>query len=209
VRFLFASYKQNYLHTPKRLIKIRMARTKQLKLFEFDTRTSFGGTLNLGKRKVLRPLDSKRPVHLIFKADQDDLLLRERALIEEVLRRNAAKLGLRIRTLAVNADHIHIVIEFPSREIFKKWIRAVTGVLARKIQGLSWRQLPYTEIVNWGRHLVRAESYVEENQSEANFILRSHRYVGTWRLHVGESMQSFETLGQSQPAVRSRIGRQN
>lgn len=165
-----------------------MPKQKQLKLFEFKTKTAFGGTLNRGKRKETRPLDSKRPAHLIFKAGRDDLLLAHRELVEAVLTRNAQKFGVRIRSLGTNADHIHIVIEFANREIYTKWVRAVTGVLARKIKGLSWKLLPYTEIVNWGRHLRTAENYVEKNRKEAQFILECHSYVDDHHRMARESV---------------------
>lgn len=165
----------------RRKVSSKTQKQRQLKLFEFETKTAFGGTLNLGRRKTVRPLDSARPVHLIFKADREDLLLANRDLVEQVLRRNGVRLGVKIRQVAVNADHIHIVIEFACRLVFTRWIRAVTGVLARKIEGLTWKQLPYTEIVNWGRHLKNTEYYLGQNQQEAEFILTRHQFVSSWR----------------------------
>lgn len=194
----FASQNKYYLLAQQGLVEVCMPRAKQLQLFEIKTKTAFGGSLNQGKRKEARPLDSTRPVHLIFKADQEDLLLANREMVERVLRHNAGKLGVKIRSIAVNADHIHLVIGFLSRDTFNKWIRGVTGVLARKIKGLSWRQLPYTEILNWGRHLRRAENYVEENRSEAEFILTQHECVTRWKSRVEESVANFKVAGQSQ-----------
>src|SRR5687768_8954194 len=141
---------------------------KQLKLFEFKIQTAFGGELNLGKRKCARPLDSKRPLHLIFKAQTDELLLTHQALIQVTVERIAAKNGVRIQSLVIHADHIHIILEIPQRQIYNRWIRGVTGVLVRKIPGLSWKLLPYTQIVNWGRHLAGVHKYLEENRREAN-----------------------------------------
>ncbi len=84
--------------------------------------------------------------------------------------------------MAVNADHIHIIIEIPNRQLYNRWIRGVTGVLTRKIAGLEWRQLSFTEIVNWGRHLTGVHNYLDDNRREAEFILKSHLRVRHWRI---------------------------
>jgi len=162
-----------------------MKKPKQLALFETKITTAFGGSLNQGKRKQARPLDSKRPVHLILKAGREDLLLAHRNQVTVTISKNAGKLGVRICSMAVNADHLHLLIEFPNRELDSRWIRGVTGVLARKVPGLKWKLLPYTEVINWGRHLARVHRYVEGNRREAEFILEQHRYVAGIRQGVG------------------------
>jgi hypothetical protein len=44
---------------------------KAKKVFEdFKLRSAHGGALRAGKRKLSRPLDTRRPIHLILKASQ-------------------------------------------------------------------------------------------------------------------------------------------
>ncbi len=161
-------------------MKHKAREMKQLPLFDTKIKTAFGGTLNVGKRKGTRPLDSRRPVHLIFKAKSEELLLARRDLVRATIEKIGAKNGVRIQSMAVNADHIHIIIEIPNRQLYTRWIRGVTGVLTRKVPGLEWRQLPFTEIVNWGRHLSGVHSYLEENRGEGDFILETHSLVNRW-----------------------------
>ncbi len=90
-----------------------------------------GGDHKLGQRKTLRPLACDRPIHLILKAReafQADI----GAAVLENARRIAEKFRIRIFDHAVGHDHVHLVLKIPHRREYVKFIRALTGVLARK-----------------------------------------------------------------------------
>lgn len=123
---------------------------KQLKLFSMKNTIEFGGSLLAGKRKTVRPFDSTKPLHLVLKATNPFALLQNRKGVEQIISKYATKLGIHVYDIAVNADHIHLVIR-GRRELYHRWIRAVTSVLVRKIAGLKWKFRPYTRIADWGR----------------------------------------------------------
>lgn len=125
---------------------------KQLNLFSDKKEVQFGGSLIEGKRKTARPFDSTKPIHLVLKATNPFVLLKYRSEVEKVLKSYAAKIGIHIYDVAVNADHIHLVIR-GRRDFYLRWIRAVTSILVRRFIGLKWKFRPYTRIGAWGRGL--------------------------------------------------------
>ncbi len=125
-----------------------------------------GGDHKLGQRKTLRPLACDRPIHLILKAReafQADI----GAAVLENARRIAEKFRIRIFDHAVGHDHVHLVLKIPHRREYVKFIRALTGVLARKFGKGFWKELPYTRVASWGRDYSNLSRYLEQNRLEA------------------------------------------
>jgi hypothetical protein len=124
-----------------------------------------GGELSLGKRKTLRPLASKRPLHLVLKSRRS--LWRHRPVIEGDVKHLAKKFGLRLYSLAVAHDHAHLLVKVPGRREYHAFIRSLTGLLARKLGRGLWRLLPFTRIANWGKDFIQLKKYLEKNRDEA------------------------------------------
>lgn len=134
----------------------------------------YGGSLLKGKRKSARPLDSKKPLHLVLKATNSFALLRNQKLIEQLNAKMSQRFGVKVYSIAVQADHIHLNISFASRRIYTMWIRALTGALARKIQKLKFKFLPFTRIGSWGRDFKTVQNYILKNRIEGDFLLTAH-----------------------------------
>ena len=101
----------------------------QLKLFDEKTEKEFGGALNRGRRKSARPLDPTRPIHFILKATNSHELLANRVFVEEKARALAARFGVRVYALVVNADHVHMILKISRRDLYARWVRGLTGRL--------------------------------------------------------------------------------
>ncbi len=67
----------------------------------------FGGSLNLGKRKSLRPLSTKVPIHLVIKSNQKDAFNPSSASVKKLIEITAKKFGIRIYEVALNWSHVH------------------------------------------------------------------------------------------------------
>lgn len=152
----------------------------QLKLFEEKIEKEFGGSLNQGRRKLSRPLDPTKPIHFILKARDSADLLENRVYVEEKARSLAVKFGIRIYAVVVNADHVHFIIKISRRDFYNRWIRGLTGILARKMTGLKWKQLPYSRIASWGREYHTLRAYLDDNLDEVKFIEEAERTVKIW-----------------------------
>lgn len=146
---------------------------RQLNLFKEKIQREFGGSLLLGKRKAARPIDTKKSIHLVLKAKNSFALLRNKKTVEETLRKYAQKFGLTIYALGVQADHIHLEIKVPSRELYVRWVRAITSVLVSKIKGLKWKLRPYTKILSWGKQFQKVKRYIFTNQKEGEFLAQA------------------------------------
>lgn len=153
---------------------------KQQLLFKDSIDKTHGGSKAKGKRKSLRPLSSKLPMHLVLKAIDPWHLLRSTRVIEQTIHKYAEKFGVTVYELAVQADHIHMSIKIPSRELYRRWIRAITSVLVSKIK-LKWSLLPFTRIGTWGRDFKRIENYIRQNKTEGSFTLFAHMQVDQCR----------------------------
>jgi hypothetical protein len=159
-----------------------MCTMKQLKLFSQNNSLEFGGTLNRGRRKTARPLDTKRSVHFVLKATNPHLLLRYRRRGEQLTQNMSRRFGVRLYGFAVEADHIHLSARITNRVLYRRWIRALTSGLVRVIPGLKFAYLPYSRIVNWGRQFKTVCAYIRENFRHGDFLLQCHLRVEGWIL---------------------------
>ncbi len=157
---------------------------KQLKLFNDEAPKEFGGSLAAGKRKNLRPLDTRNPIHLVLKAKDSDALLENKERIIALLKKYAEKFGLKIYGIGVSADHIHFSLLIQSRPAYNRWVRTVTGRLAIEVKGLKWRFIPFTRVGSWGRDFKKLQAYIQRNDGEGEFILGAHQEVARFEKDI-------------------------
>jgi hypothetical protein len=140
----------------------------------------FGGSLLVGKRHSTRPLDFRVSKHLVLKADEDGLLLKNQASVQFIVSRFAKKFEITLYSLAVQSDHIHFSLSIPNREQYKRWIRAVSSQLVANIPGLKWTLRPYTRVVSWGWNFENVQNYIFRNQLQANFLFAAEMRIVEW-----------------------------
>lgn len=148
-------------------------------------RKTHGGSLSKGKRKTGRPLDRKKPIHLVLKSTTSHTLLRRKSRVQETINRISSKFGIKIHSSAIQYDHIHLNLSFQNRQVYVMWIRALTGSLAQKIKGLKFKFIPFTRIIaSWGREFKAVQSYIDKNRIEAEFLWRIHRQMEGSQRHL-------------------------
>lgn len=91
----------------------------------------------------------------------------QRSLVEAETRRLADRFGIRIYSLAVARDHVHLVLLLPDRRSYAAFIRSLTGILARKLGRGLWRFLPFSRVASWGRDFLALCRYLRKNREEA------------------------------------------
>ena len=67
----------------------------------------FGGALLEGKRKTMRPLSTKHPLHLVLKSAHQNLFNPGNINLENLIKSQAKKFGIKIYDFALSWDHIH------------------------------------------------------------------------------------------------------
>ena len=139
---------------------------KQLSLLKKE-KTEHGGSLTHTKRHTFKPLHSKKIIHLVLKTE-NRILFKNKKVILEVLKRQEKLSGVKIYKLSVQHNHIHHALVFSDRSQYKRYVRAVTGILARYFGRGVWKYRPYTKVVEWGRQWKSLKAYIEMNELEVH-----------------------------------------
>lgn len=163
--------------------KKRSSRKRQEYLSqELRPKFEFGGSLLKNSHaKEKRPISTKQPMHLVLRSSMavGALSLRSnrvRGPIERRIRSYCQKFGVRLYEFANVGNHLHLLIKLGNRFTFAKFIKAVTGVIARLVLGAQrgsakgqkfWDQRPYSRIVAWKRGYQIVKDYVIQNHLEA------------------------------------------
>jgi REP element-mobilizing transposase RayT len=159
-----------------------MRKSKSQPSFAFlgPDRREHGGVLRAGKRKLARPIDPKRPLHLTLRATQargewSFLHPKHAHLIERLTGTLARKWGVRIYQKANVGNHLHLLVKAPGREAFQGFLRELSGRIAalvtkarkgRPLRQRFWDELAWSRIVEWGRDFSHAQIYVIKNLLE-------------------------------------------
>lgn len=156
---------------------------KQQSFKSLQPKVEFGGSLLLSKRKERRPLCTKRPTHLILKAE--DLAKRfpgvsftkVRAKVSRIIKLHAERHQISIDSHSVNWNHLHLGIRFKSRINYVRFIRAVTSHLVLELSrhfGARLKNLfnlrPFTKVVEWGRAYKNLLKYIQINIFESEGV---------------------------------------
>lgn len=173
-----------------------MARKAQASLFDQDSRLKdhqarreHGGEIRKGKRKLPRPIDPRKPLHLTLCSERarcEWSMLRpaNEHRIKALVYRYARKNSVKILQYVNSGNHLHILLKASTRGGFKCFLRTITGLIARLIMnaakgrasGKFWDGLAYTRVVTWGWDLFHTRFYVVMNEMES---------VGVWSRHWG------------------------
>src|SRR4051812_25776830 len=102
----------------------------------FRVSNEHGGELRRGKRKVARPVVTKKPMHLVLKAGAAkgklSLLQKENSrFVNKELARLSKQFAVTVLQISNNGNHLHLAIKAATRGGFKAFLRAFTGNVAR------------------------------------------------------------------------------
>jgi REP element-mobilizing transposase RayT len=151
-----------------------------------------GGDVRNGKRKISRPLDTKKALHVVLRSSRARRawsMLRPELAAR--IRRKAGNLArrydVRLYRYANAGNHIHLLATVRARPALQSFLRVFAGLTARLVTGARrgrpvgrfWDRLAYTRIVSWGREFRAVGAYVRMNEAEARglrpYAPRRHR----------------------------------
>jgi len=155
---------------------------KQLNLLSSwqKDRFAFGGSnLKNSHAKAKRPFSKKLPVHVVMRSAKAkgslSLSLHNRK-IEAVLFDEAARRHLKLHSAANAGNHLHLLVQAPSREHLSAFLRAISGRIAMIVTGARkgasltsrfWDQRPFTRLVSLGRDFTTVLQYIAMNSTES------------------------------------------
>src|SRR5579885_1177964 len=130
----------------------------------------YGGSTSKGKRKIRRPFDPKRPLHLSLKSVSGARSLLRPELkwrVWEHLDRIARKRNVRVYRYANVGNHLHLLVQARSRRDFQAFLRELAGAIAVSATGAAkgrpakfWDGLAWSMVVEWGRQFRNVARYI-------------------------------------------------
>ncbi len=170
-----------------------MSRSAQLKFRDprVKKEQAFGGTLlKKAKNRHDRPVSSKHPMHLVLKSTKAKGRFgfgttKNSQAIRKLVDAHCSRYGVKCIQYSNNFNHLHLMLKFPSRAVYLRFIRSLTGAIALAVSGASkltslkaifggakfWDFRPFTRIVYGWRGYSIARDYVLLNRLEALEIL--------------------------------------
>lgn len=151
--------------------------SQQMNFFK-PIKKEHGGALAVkGKRKTARILDRRKPLHFVLKSKKSANLYSHRILLRRLLILYAKKFGIKVYKESVQKDHFHFCVKITNRQLYRAFIRALTGVIAQRLGKGLWILAPYSRVVAWGRDFLGVLDYILLNDCEVGgkvpFLQRS------------------------------------
>jgi REP element-mobilizing transposase RayT len=144
----------------------------------------FGGSLLTGKRKEKRPISLKKPMHFVLKSQnaQNRLsFVSHQRQIQKLIKDISLRYRIKVYDFAINFNHIHLVVQLPHSETYKKWIRHLTSAIVDYLSRTIKAKLrnfftlrPYSRIITCWRQFKNVMNYQILNQLEI-VGLRPHK----------------------------------
>jgi REP element-mobilizing transposase RayT len=161
--------------------------------FKNSANASHGGDLSKGKRKTFRPIDPKQALHVVLKSSKakgEFSLLHPRHCnaLDSFVRKTAKKWGVRLYRYANVGNHLHLLVQVPTREAWKRFSKELSGGIAQIVTNAQkgsalprnnepttpesakrgfWDHLLFTRIVLFGRDFNSIKKYFIKNFFEA------------------------------------------
>ncbi len=145
--------------------------SRQMSFFKPMEKESGGSLTVTGKRKTARILDRRKPLHFVLKSKSSANLYSHRILLRRLLVFYAKKFGVRVYKESVQKDHFHFCVKITNRQLYRAFIRALTGVIAQKLGKELWILAPYSRVVTWGRDFLSVLDYILLNDCEVGGIV--------------------------------------
>jgi REP element-mobilizing transposase RayT len=150
-----------------------------LKNLNISNKKTYGG-ITKGKRKVARPISSKKWSHLVLKSSKakGNLSLStstNSVKVNTIIKKQALKHGVQISDFVNMGNHLHLKVRPHSRTGFQRFLKSTTAMIARAVTGAKkgfkfgkfWDGLAFTRVIQSGYELFQLKGYFEANRVES------------------------------------------
>ncbi len=159
-------------------------RQRQLSFFNQPSfrdyaRREHGGALRAGRRKLSRPVDTRRAMHVTMRSERAQgkwslLLTKHERMVKHEVYRLADQFGVRVYQYANSGNHLHLLLRAKTRKGFQDYLRTLSGIVARRVTGAKkgvksgrfWDALAFSCVIEWGKHFKATRFYVLVNELE-------------------------------------------
>jgi REP element-mobilizing transposase RayT len=144
-------------------------------------RYKHGGDLHVGKRKLDRPFKRNTPMHIVFKSSHAKgknsmRSAHNQVAIDTIIEKQARRQNAKVHAQQNVGSHLHLMASFKTKDQLKKFMRAVSGLIARHVlrtkkgkpAGVKfWDHIPFTRIVQGMNDFYGMLRYILKNTLEA------------------------------------------
>jgi len=157
-----------------------------------------------------RPIRAKKALHLVMRSCQakGGLSFKNKkfeAKIWDIIKKHAFRNGITIYSYANAGNHLHLLIRVRRRDAYHRFIRSVTGLIARVVGGSEkgrklkkkfWDARPFTRIVSFSKYdFPYVKAYLLKNTLETigwiPYIKRSQKMPPQWKMFWQWAMGNF------------------
>lgn len=118
-------------------------------------------------RKTARAIGIRETNHVVMKAIVPVLRL-QYSLVKTVIRETQERYGVKLYALAIMEDHLHFLIQVPSRKAFADSMKFLASRIALRMgMGRLWMKRCWSRLVRWGRDFLGARRYIDLNPMKA------------------------------------------
>jgi REP element-mobilizing transposase RayT len=149
-----------------------------LKNIKVSNKKSYGGDTK-GKRKIARPISTKKWTHLTLKSNKAKGALslstfKNTILVKAIIKKQASKHGIEISDYVNMGNHLHLKVKPTTRKGFQSFLKSTTAMIARAVTGAKkgfkfgkfWDGLAYTRVIESGYELFQLKGYFQANRVE-------------------------------------------
>jgi REP element-mobilizing transposase RayT len=141
-------------------------------------RTEHGGSVRRGRRKLERPVSTRRPMHVVLSSHRARgpwILRKHERAVRDTLRETARRFGVRVYDFTNVGSHLHLLVRTRRRDAFHGFLRSFAGIVARQVTGARrgrpsgrfFSGLAWSRVLVWGPDYLGVRHYVFRNQIEA------------------------------------------
>src|ERR1035441_1113599 len=103
-------------------------------------RVEHGGGLNDGKRKLYRPFSENMALHLTLHSHKargcwSFFIPKNADIVTRIVYKMSDRFKVSVLQMANSGNHLHMVVYASDKRNFKRFLRSITGLIARKITG--------------------------------------------------------------------------
>lgn len=152
-------------------------------------RHNHGGQLRQKRAgRKSRPLSTRQPIHLVFKANKEILrggfrTRRRFMLIHFILKKYAKHFWIRIDQFSIQFDHIHLIVRAPRRGKYLDFFRVVAGQVAQRFEKEGLLGLSPTSVAVVVTDTPRSSK--EAHTGKKELVVRLWKYRPFSRVVVG------------------------
>jgi len=160
-----------------------MKKQMSLKLQNWSKdRFAFGASLLKGSHpKKKRPFSSKLPMHLVMRSSRahgSTSFLLHNKLLSKILEKQSARHFVKIYSLANAGNHLHLIVQAPSRNHLSAFLRAITGRIAELLPQQAYMRRPETSQA-YMRRPETSQAYMRRPETSQAYMRRPET-AGFW-----------------------------